>query len=495
MESFEAIVRNLEQAQRRGLETMTNRLDFVIESLQELVNEATASVREAIPADAEELFPVAEVRAAVQEAQARASGLARRVAELEGELQALREAPAPAAAPGGPSLAMLRTLDAARSQSELLRQLLPILRDHAGRAVVLVLREGRVSAWSGIGLGDAERLRLWSGEAVASPALERLTADTVPCLLDPGADPVFSTWLAGEPPAAEAVLVPVVLRGRLVGAIYADRVEGQPWDPETVQSLVALSCWLIDTLPYRQTVPSPPLAEPESVGDEETPVEAEEESEAEPAVTGEPEAPAETEAVRATEAPVEAEPTPSPDVDEAPEPVVQETAGGEQPREEAPEPEAQSEEETPGYDPSATVQMEVVEPVAPAADEAPAQAAPVVEEAPAPSPVQPVTPPAPGEAPAAPPEETEIPPEEQPLHEEAKRFARLLVSEIKLYNEEEVEQGRANHDIYQRLKEDIDRSREMYDQRVAPEVRRVRDYFHEELVRILGGGDPDTLGM
>jgi hypothetical protein len=37
-------------------------------------------------------------------------------------------------------------------------------------------------------------------------------------------------------------------------------------------------------------------------------------------------------------------------------------------------------------------------------------------------------------------------------------FARLLVSEIKLYNEAKVEQGRKNRDLYERLKEDIDRA-------------------------------------
>lgn len=490
MESFEAIVRNLEQAQRRGLETMTNRLDFVIESLQELVEEATASVREAMPTDAEELFPVAEVRAAVQAAQARASELAGRVAELEGELEAMRQAPPTAPAPGGPSLDMLRTLDAARSQSELLRQLLPILAEHAGRAVVLVLREGRVSAWSGIGLSDADRLRLWSGEAVASPALERLTADTQPCRFDPQADPVFSTWLAGEPAASDALLVPVVLRGRLVGAIYADRVEGQTWDPETVQSLVALSCWLIDTLPYRQTVPSPTLAEPESVG-EGVPGEAaapQPEPAPAPEPSEEPEAPAEP----APEVAQEAEAPAAPEAEESPSPGAEEPAAVE----EAPQPEPAPEPEAPApaYDPSATVQMDVVEAAAPAAPEPAAEAESAVEEMPAPPPVQPVTPPPPAEEETAP-EDEGIPPEHQPLHEEAKRFARLLVSEIKLYNEDEVEQGRASHDIYQRLKEDIDRSREMYDQRVAPEVREVRDYFYEELVRILGGGDPDTLGM
>ncbi len=92
---------------------------------------------------------------------------------------------------------------------------------------------------------------------------------------------------------------------------------------------------------------------------------------------------------------------------------------------------------------------------------------------------------------------TEEPPrfaEEERLHSEAKRFARLLISEIKLYNEQRVVEGRENRDIYVRLKRDIDRSREMYRKRVSPQVSRKVDYFHDEIVRILGENDASTLG-
>ena len=83
----------------------------------------------------------------------------------------------------------------------------------------------------------------------------------------------------------------------------------------------------------------------------------------------------------------------------------------------------------------------------------------------------------------------------QALHEEARRLARLLVSEIKLYNEEQVEEGRRNRDIYERLREDIDRSRQMYDERVDPQILRSTDYFYQELVRILAAGDSKALGI
>jgi hypothetical protein len=105
--------------------------------------------------------------------------------------------------------------------------------------------------------------------------------------------------------------------------------------------------------------------------------------------------------------------------------------------------------------------------------------------------------PAPAARPAAPPPPPPGPalsPEEQKAHEDAKRFARLVVSEIKLYNEAKVNEGRRQKDIYERLKEDIERGRQMYTDRVAAPVREATNYFYDELVRILAGGDASALG-
>jgi hypothetical protein len=88
-----------------------------------------------------------------------------------------------------------------------------------------------------------------------------------------------------------------------------------------------------------------------------------------------------------------------------------------------------------------------------------------------------------------------VSPSDEALHEEARRLARLLVSEIKLYNEEQVEEGRRKRDVYERLREDIDRSRQMYEERVDPRILRSTDYFYQELVRILAAGDAKALGI
>jgi cell pole-organizing protein PopZ len=88
----------------------------------------------------------------------------------------------------------------------------------------------------------------------------------------------------------------------------------------------------------------------------------------------------------------------------------------------------------------------------------------------------------------------EVADEERRLHNDARRFARLLVSEIKLYNEKKVIEGREASDLYDRLREAIDRSREMYDKRVQPPVAAKFDYFHYELVNSLADGDISRLG-
>ena len=75
----------------------------------------------------------------------------------------------------------------------------------------------------------------------------------------------------------------------------------------------------------------------------------------------------------------------------------------------------------------------------------------------------------------------------------ARRYARLLVSEIKLYHESAVVDGRRDRDLATRLGGEIARARVMYEQRVPPDVRRRADHFHDELVRTLANGDASLL--
>lgn len=78
-------------------------------------------------------------------------------------------------------------------------------------------------------------------------------------------------------------------------------------------------------------------------------------------------------------------------------------------------------------------------------------------------------------------------------HDKARRFAKLLVEEIKLYNQAKVMEGRAHGDLYNRLHEDIEKSRVAYQKRYGESVRDV-DYFTQELLRILADNNRAVMG-
>ena len=84
--------------------------------------------------------------------------------------------------------------------------------------------------------------------------------------------------------------------------------------------------------------------------------------------------------------------------------------------------------------------------------------------------------------------------EEEEIHKKAKRFAKLLVDELKLYNQQKVTEGRKHKDIYSRLKDDIDKSRMSYDKRYGQTAAGGADYFNQELIRVLCEGDPAVMG-
>jgi hypothetical protein len=109
------------------------------------------------------------------------------------------------------------------------------------------------------------------------------------------------------------------------------------------------------------------------------------------------------------------------------------------------------------------------------------------EEAPQPQPVAmaataPSSPPAPAAS------------DEDELHKKARRFAKLLVEEIKLYNQPRVEEGRQHKDLYDRLKVDIEKSRSTYDKRYAESAVASANYFTQELIRILADNDVSLMG-
>lgn len=84
--------------------------------------------------------------------------------------------------------------------------------------------------------------------------------------------------------------------------------------------------------------------------------------------------------------------------------------------------------------------------------------------------------------------------EKDPRHAAARRFARLAVNEIKLYQEEDVKAGVEHKDLWARLRTTFHMAIDTYDSRVDQEVRDTFDYLYDEIVKQLANGDPSNLG-
>jgi len=84
--------------------------------------------------------------------------------------------------------------------------------------------------------------------------------------------------------------------------------------------------------------------------------------------------------------------------------------------------------------------------------------------------------------------------DDQELHKKAQRFAKLLVDEIKLYNQSKVAEGKQNRDLYKVLREDIEKSRATYDKRYGGTPVAPARYFDSEVVRILADNDRSLMG-
>lgn len=95
---------------------------------------------------------------------------------------------------------------------------------------------------------------------------------------------------------------------------------------------------------------------------------------------------------------------------------------------------------------------------------------------------------------AAPVEIETLPEELQQLHKRAARYARVAVQEFFLYKKDEVEKGRQNRDLYQRFKDEIDKSKAEYDKKFVKIAEHNIDYLYDELVRVLAENDPSVLG-
>ena len=294
----------------------------------------------------------------------------------------------------------------------------------------------------------------------------------------------------GEEPPQRIVAIPMTVRNRAVAVLYADSagLDSEAINLEALEILVRASGMAVELLAAHAPAKEAPAPEPEAPRPEEPPAYLPEREYAEPAAPppSEPAAPyaAEPAAPYAAEpaAPYAAEPS-QPYTAEPSAPYYAEPS---QPYAAEPSP------EPPSFapPPAETVAPLEAEKLEPRAFEA------LLPPTEAPAPAESLEAAVPRRRYGA---DVDLPvsvdsEEERRLHNDARRFARLLVSEIKLYNEQKVVDGRQQYDLYDRLREYIDRSREMYDKRVKPEVAQKYDYFHHELVSTLAEGDSSKLG-
>lgn len=396
----------------------------------------------------------------------------------------------------------VEALDRADSQAELLGALLRQAGSFAERALFLVLDDEELKGWAAYGFGDDPDV---TAVALATPAgVESKRPST-----DPEVCADICTQMGAEP-AANGLLIPFALRGRVAGALYVDRLAGAAQlDRPALRILTYVAAQALETLPLRR---------PREVAEVEVAT-AVELSEPEPLPVSDVEA-AEGPDVDVSGAVQEVAPPAAEGGDDEDSLALQREAAGtltEEPRdEEAAEKEVSAEvavgeevsdEETPDVDADTATReaddeaIEIAE-RAFATQEISTVELPLDEKAVAPAPR-----PQPSglleDAEVVPPSDLEGPgwafsgPESSSgdsRYEEARRLARLLVTEIKLYNEEKVRQGREGSNIYVHLRDDIERSRRIYQERIGEDVRSDTDYFQEEVVRILAGGNSTALG-
>ena len=76
-------------------------------------------------------------------------------------------------------------------------------------------------------------------------------------------------------------------------------------------------------------------------------------------------------------------------------------------------------------------------------------------------------------------------PDPRDPHERAKRLARLIVSDIIIYNQDKIVEGIKQDTLFDLLKEDIEVGRAYYEKNIDPAVAEQSDYFNHALVDIL----------
>lgn len=471
----EEVASSIDAQVRESIEKMVAEIRSSVEDVRVLVDQQLKAALQSVQADVNSFTFLPQIK--------------KSIGELEEHIESARPAVAASTGAGAARVkAAVQNIERGRSQVDVLNSLLEQSLEFGSRAALLILRGETFSGWKGVGFsaqgGNDEMVKRFNAAPGLIPELDRVLHEERVVAWD-GAN--LSTRL-GVPASETAVLVPMVIKDKVAAAVYVDAVgEGNAkFDQAAIELLVFTTGLLVDTLAIRKKIPSPSLS-----GDAQPPA-FDRTTTTGPAFAAAP--------VAAAPAPAPAPPpppAPAPAIPDQPVPMrtdagtvainasqLREMMAAQRPSFNVPD----AEDFGIGGSGANRAAPAPAPPVTAPEPPKPAAAAPTLGGDDRPS-TQYIPPANLARAAAAPPTE------DSKKHDEARRFARLLVSEIKLYNESKVEQGRKNHDLYERLKEDIDRSRQMYDERIPDDVRKVSNYFYDELVRILADGKPETLGL
>jgi len=491
----EEVASSIDAQVRESVERMVGEIRSSIEDVRVAVDSQLKAALQSVQADVNALSFLPQIRKSIDDL----------ATSIEAEAPAPVAAPAPSGAAATKVKSAIQQIERGKSQVDVLNSLLEQSLSFGSRAALLILRGETFSGWKGVGFsnhgGNDEMVKRFNAAPGLIPELDRVLRNEEVVIWD-GANLATRLGVSGS---NRAVLVPMVIKDKVAAAVYVDTVgdDAQSFDTDAIELLVFTTGLLVDTLAIRKKIPSPSLSNAEGAAT--TGIFTAPPAVAAPAPTPAPAAP--QPAPRPTPPPPAPAPAPVAPAPVAEQPIPRRTDAGTVAINAAQLREMMATQRPSFNVPDANDFASPAPTPKPAAAPPPAPAPPPPAPAPAPTPAPPAA-----SAPAASedrPSTQYVPPaninrsnvlgtdktEDAKKHDEARRFARLLVSEIKLYNETKVDQGRRNNDLYERLKEDIDRSRQMYDERISDDVRKVSNYFYDELVRILADGRAEALGL
>jgi hypothetical protein len=328
------------------------------------------------------------------------------------------------------------------SQREILRALLDTSARHAARVALFVVKGSHATGWQARGFANSDAVKDFAldenAPAVARAIRDRVVASAPVADLDPRFLKEF-----GTPASGEARILPLILKDKVAALVYAD----SGTDAAGLLNAGAIELLVLSTSAWLEVNSLRKQAQTHVDSHNVTP----------------------------TEAPPHQAPA-------QPVPAFNDPFASHAPAYAS------------GQAMAAAAAGEASAPVASAAQSAIAEVqAPVVEMDPAlaePLPIGDAGTKATIETPPV----SSISLEDQDVHRKAQRFARLLIDEIKLYNQAKVAEGRKNRDLYDRLKETIEKSRATYQKRYGKTVAASGNYLQNEIIRSLAEDDPSIMG-